>query len=111
MNKVQQSEQKKAARNKTKTLVLGIMGNKCLLCGYNKCQRALVFHRITKDKRNFKYFSGKVILSKDLNRLLEDLRKCILVCMNCHEELNAGIANIPDAIPELKIDNILSEFF
>jgi hypothetical protein len=28
--------------------------------------------------------------------IVEELRKCILVCNNCHGEIHAGIRNIPD---------------
>ena len=61
----------------------------CVLCGYNKCTEALEFHHIdseSKDKR----------ISKSLVALLwsqveEELRKCVVLCSNCHREVHASI--------------------
>lgn len=64
-----------------------LYGNKCSICGYNKCTAALDFHHVdpsTKDP-NFKRSRG---WSRD--RLLQELKRCILVCANCHREIHFG---------------------
>jgi hypothetical protein len=60
----------------------------CVLCGYNKCSHALDFHHVNPA------VDGKVRGHgfRDMNapQLLSELRKCIVVCANCHREIHAG---------------------
>ena len=64
-------------------------GNKCQLCGYNKCNKALEFHHIDPSTKEFS-------ICTNLNRALEDLiievDKCVLLCSNCHKEVHAGVS-------------------
>lgn len=60
---------------------------KCEICGYNKCPEILVFHH--KDKRN--KFEGVSYLMKTLRHsdIIEaEMKKCTLICPNCHNELH-----------------------
>ena len=41
------------ARQKRKSDLVYIMGGKCVLCGYDKCQQALEFHHIDKTKKKY----------------------------------------------------------
>ena len=58
-------------------------GNKCELCGYSKCLRALSFHHKDKTKKDFG-ISGKHCMKWD--KIKTELDKCILLCSNCHME-------------------------
>jgi hypothetical protein len=59
-------------------------GGKCCICGYNKCQRALSFHHVNPEEKSFDISSG---ITKSWDKLKEELDKCILVCLNCHMEI------------------------
>lgn len=69
-----------------KSILVETKGGKCQVCGYNKCIAALDFHHLDpkiKDK--------KPIGIMYLEEALEEIKKCILVCSNCHREIHAGL--------------------
>ena len=43
----------KRRRKKLREMARGSRGNKCAVCGYDKCQRALNFHHIDPSKKEF----------------------------------------------------------
>ena len=66
-------EKKKYARNK--------LGNKCIVCGFDKYQSSLDIHHLNpnnKDK-NFNSMRGW-----SLEKIDKEIKKCILLCRNCH---------------------------
>lgn len=69
------------ARTRRKHLFLDIMGNKCQLCGYDKNEKALEFHHINPEEKEFSLSDCAL---KKLDDVYNELRKCILVCANCH---------------------------
>lgn len=70
-------------RQKVKKLLVEYKGGKCERCGYNKCIRALEFHHINPLEK--KYQMSKVSNSFDI--LKKEADKCMLVCANCHREI------------------------
>ena len=65
--------------------------NKCQICGYNKCYQALEFHHINPKEKEFniaQMLRQSSILNENI--IKEELKKCILVCSNCHREIHAG---------------------
>jgi len=54
---------------------------KCEKCGYNEYKCALDFHHIDSSKKNFNISTGG---RKSLERLKNEIEKCILLCSNCH---------------------------
>lgn len=83
-----QSEFVKDRRSRLRRHMLYVMGECCQICGYNRCSSALEFHHLdpTTKERN---------LSKNWpyswERFKEELKKCILLCSNCHREVHLGI--------------------
>jgi predicted HNH restriction endonuclease len=61
------------------------LGGKCSACGYKKNLSAMEFHHI--GKKTIK-MTMQVFNTGSLNRILEELRVCILLCSNCHRELH-----------------------
>jgi len=57
----------------------------CAICGYNKCADALDFHHNGDKRFNIGVETG----SKSLELTKEEMRKCIVLCANCHRELHA----------------------
>lgn len=73
---------KKALRDKIYTQA----GNKCSICGYNKNTNALVFHHVEpKDKL---YTIAQLIKFGREDLIIEEIKKCILICWNCHIEIH-----------------------
>jgi len=79
----------KNARRERKEKLVEIMGGKCCKCGYNKCIKALEFHHKDPNTKNSKSrsFGDRGMLTK-WKTLIEESKKCILVCANCHREIH-----------------------
>ncbi len=75
-------------RRKRKDNLVKVAGGRCCLCGYNKVNSALEFHHIISEEKKYGLSTGN---THDLEKDLEELKKCILVCANCHREIHAGL--------------------
>ena len=71
---------------KKKFELVKILGGKCCICEYNKCNAALEFHH----KGNKEGSLAKMIRDISKQKALKELKKCILLCANCHRELHHG---------------------
>jgi predicted HNH restriction endonuclease len=76
-------------RRKIKQLALDYKGNKCSICSYNKSIRALSFHHLNPDTKEFGIASSGE--TRSWERVKVELDKCILVCANCHMEIHENI--------------------
>ena len=72
------------AQQRKKAYAVSQFGGKCQLCGYDKCIDALEFHHL--NKKDKKFSPSQIINSWSWERALIELKKCILVCANCHRE-------------------------
>ena len=81
--KYQDTQNKRRVLNKLK--LISEFGNKCSICGYNKNISALEFHHIDPNEKEFHLGNAK---TTNLDKLLLEMDKCILVCANCHRELH-----------------------
>lgn len=70
-------------RRKKKTLLVEMFGGKCLDCGYGAHWTALQFDHRDPAQKKFT-ISGGAGVAKAWNVLVEEARKCDLVCANCH---------------------------
>lgn len=77
-------------RKRVKQKLIEYKGGKCEICGYNKCERAMHFHHVNPEEKEFQ-ISGK---SLSFDKLKNESDKCILVCSNCHYEIHEGIVKI-----------------
>lgn len=66
-------------------------GGKCERCGYDKCKRALCFHHVDSQKKEFTIAKAHCRKWEDLKA---ELDKCILVCSNCHMEIHEELKNL-----------------
>jgi len=90
-----QSEKVKRWRQNTKLRMVVRMGGKCQCCGYDKCADALDFHHIDQDTKDFS-FSKVMAHCVAWERIEAELKKCVLICSNCHRELHAGMRSLPE---------------
>lgn len=72
-------------RNRKKEKLIKQLGDKCSRCGYNKCIKALEFHHIDPNNKSFN-ISGSLHLSMEI--LSSEVKKCVLLCSNCHREIH-----------------------
>lgn len=66
-----------------KKKAIELMGGKCNKCGYCRNYAALEFHHIDPSKKEFESDAGR---HKSWNKFINELKKCILLCSNCHRE-------------------------
>ena len=81
-------------QHRTKERILFVMGEKCQLCGYSKCNKALELHHIDPKEKD-KTISGN-LLNNAWSILCEELKKCILLCANCHREVHDNFSAFID---------------
>jgi len=79
-----------ARRRKVKALLVEEAGGACLLCGYDRYSGALQFHHLDASEKSFGL--GLRGVARSLERCREEARKCVLLCANCHAEVEAGVA-------------------
>ena len=80
--------QKTILRRNMKLQAIKMLGGKCSICGYNKCVDALEFHHKNPKEKEFKLGSGNTMSCEEYKN---ELKKCILVCSNCHKEIHSKI--------------------
>lgn len=80
------------------TKIKKLRGGKCERCGYNTTQKALEFHHLDPSKKDFTISNACFKLENAIN----ESKKCILLCANCHRELHAGIWDIGELYKERK---------
>jgi predicted HNH restriction endonuclease len=83
-----------ATRRKNKLTLVSEHGTKCGVCGYDRCVQALDFHHIDPLTKSFGIAQAGV--TRSLNRMREEAKKCILVCSNCHREIHAGVIDVKE---------------
>lgn len=70
-----------------KLIFTKLLGGKCEECGYDKNLASLVFHHINASEKGFSVDARKMSNTK-MTTLLEEVKKCKLLCHNCHNELH-----------------------
>jgi len=87
------SEAVQRRRETTKETLAAERGGKCAICGYDRYIGALQFHHVDRKLKKFG-ISGKGI-TRAIERSREEAKKCVLLCANCHAEVEAGVADCP----------------
>ena len=80
-------------RRKSKDMLAAEAGGKCAICGYNRCLAALQFHH--KDRKAKKFAIGGKGVTRAMEALRAEAKKCVLLCANCHAEVEAGVTRCP----------------
>ena len=75
-------------RQKIKEKSVEYKGGKCEQCGYNKCVKALEFHHLNPDNKDFTVSSYSKL---SWDKVQKELDKCAMVCANCHREIHHTI--------------------
>jgi len=80
-------------RRRVKEILVQEAGGACCLCGYSSNMRALHFHHLDPSNKRLEINAKGVSLS--LERLRAEARKCVLLCSNCHAEVEDGVVSVP----------------
>lgn len=80
---------------KRKLDLISVLGGKCCICGFNNYPEALEFHHVHPEEKEFGLTASNAI-TRALDKQLIELRKCILVCANCHRGIHAGYIDSPN---------------
>lgn len=80
-------------RRRTRVKLVAEAGGACLLCGYDRCIGALHFHHLDPETKEF----GISVrgFTRSIEKLREEAAKCVLLCSNCHAEVESGTATLP----------------
>lgn len=93
-----ESDRVKKWRTNTKDRMVKAFGGKCCVCGYNKSNRALAFHHL--DPSIKESGIGRIIANpQKWSVAVAELKKCVMLCHNCHSEFHAGEITIPEDAP------------
>lgn len=80
-------------RQKVKAILVEEAGGRCVICGYDRNVRALQFHHRDPSLKRIGV-SGQGI-TYSIDTLRGEAQKCVLLCANCHVEVEAGTAELP----------------
>jgi transposase-like protein len=87
------SEAVSRRRRKLKAALVAEAGGRCRICGYDKNPRALEFHHLDPLTKRMPLSAAGIAYA--LETLREEAKKCVLLCANCHAEVENGIAIVP----------------
>ena len=79
---------------KVKRILVEEAGGCCALCGYHRAIVSLHFHHVDPSTKQFTVNASH---GKSLAAYREEARKCVLVCANCHGEIEMGVTESPPA--------------
>ena len=90
------AEQVKTFRQRLKSKLVKLFGGKCQACGYNRHNRALQFHHVDPSQKKFAVAGNGC--PQSFRSSLEEAIKCVLVCANCHAEIEDGVRECPELL-------------
>lgn len=79
-------------RRKVKEVLVQEAGGACSLCGYDRSNAALHFHHLDPISKAFGVSGAGVTRSLASSRA--EAQKCVLLCSNCHAEVEIGIRRL-----------------
>ncbi len=97
---------KKRHQVAVKANLVDYKGNKCQLCGYDNCFSALDFHHVDATEKETE-LSKMTSLSQKSQET--EVRKCLLLCSNCHRKLHAAIRDVEKNHPPSPIIEIANQ--
>jgi hypothetical protein len=80
-------------RRRVKEILVEEAGGRCVICGYDRYVGGLAFHHLDRaTKVTGLAHRGRALA---IATLREEAKKCVLLCHNCHAEVEAGLAVVP----------------
>jgi 5-methylcytosine-specific restriction endonuclease McrA len=82
-------------RRRVKEILVAEAGGCCSICGYRRYLGALEFHHLDPSAKQFGI--GATGVTRSLEKARREAAKCVLLCANCHAEVEAGIVTVARA--------------
>lgn len=82
---------------KVKRILVEEWGGGCAVCGYDRSVVSLHFHHVDPATKSF---AVNMAHGKSLDSFRAEAEKCVLVCANCHGEIEGGL--IPSPPPKAR---------
>jgi transposase-like protein len=79
-------------RARVRATLIAEAGGRCVRCGYDDHPSALQFHHLDRSTKAFNLRDGD---TRSLSRMRDEALKCVLLCANCHAQVEAGVADVP----------------
>jgi hypothetical protein len=95
------SEAVSRRRREVKRILVEEAGGRCRLCGYDRHVAALEFHHLDRAAKEFHLSKDGV--ARSLKRARAEAAKCILLCANCHAEVEAGYTPVPERRTDVQV--------
>jgi transposase len=83
-------------RREIKRVLVAEAGGACALCGYDRSLAGLRFHHVDPARKSFALSRQGMTRSMAAARL--EASKCVLLCSNCHAEVECGTAQLPRSL-------------
>jgi hypothetical protein len=80
-------------RRNVKRRLVEEAGGACVHCGYDRCVAALHFHHLDPGTKSFALSREGV--TRSFAEAQAEARKCVLLCSNCHAEVESGLTQVP----------------
>jgi hypothetical protein len=87
-------------RRAVRLLLIEEFGGVCVICGYDVAI-ALEFHHLDPGAKAFGLAAGG--LTRSYEALREEASKCVLLCSNCHAQVEAGTLRPPVNLADAKL--------
>jgi hypothetical protein len=81
-------------KQKVKRTLVREAGGRCAICGYNRSIVNLVFHHVDPSQKSF---GLNMRTTKAIAAYRAEAKKCVLLCANCHGEVETGSIESPPA--------------
>ena len=82
-------------RRKVKEILVEEAGGCCVLCGFNASLAALEFHHLDPATKAFAVSNAGI--TRSIESCRDEARKCVLLCANCHAQVEVGALEVPVA--------------
>lgn len=79
-----------------KETLVAEVGGACALCGYARCLSALDFHHVGTARKRPRI--GENGVSPSIAGVRREASRCVLLCSNCHAEVEGGMVALPDTV-------------
>ena len=80
-------------KRRVRATLLAAAGGRCAICGYGRCSQSLHFHHVDPGHKRLELGSHR---GAALATFLLEIDKCVLLCANCHAEVEAGLKDAPE---------------
>ena len=79
-------------KRRVRVTLVEAAGGRCAICGYDRCIYNLHFHHVEPARKRLALSSDR---GASLAAFVAELEKCVLLCANCHGEVEAGMVLSP----------------